>query len=184
MKFVLFVEGHTEKEVLGPFLRRWLNSRLGQRVGIKTVRFNGWYRLVGDIPRKAKMYLEAPDRGELIALITLLDLYGPDFYPHATTSVDERVRWATRHLEKKVASEKFRVFFAVHEIEAWLLSQPSIFPLQVQGTLPTRQPEDVNFQTPPAKCLNDIYLGSLNRRYRKITDGKNLFAKLDPESGL
>ncbi len=181
MRFVFFVEGHTEKEILGPFLRRWLNSRLDQRVGIKTVNFEGWHRLVEDMPRKAKMYLEASDSGELIALITLLDLYGPDFYPHSSTSVDDRVQWATKHLENKVKSDKFRVFFAVHETEAWLFSQPQLFPTEVQQALPNGKPEGINFDTPPSKCLNNIYLNKLKRKYRKVTDGKNLFTNLDPE---
>ncbi len=41
MKFVLFVEGHTEKAAVGPFLKRWLDPQLSSPVGIKTVRFEG-----------------------------------------------------------------------------------------------------------------------------------------------
>ena len=42
MKFVLFVEGHTEKAALPAFLKRWLDPQLEQRVGLKPVRFEGW----------------------------------------------------------------------------------------------------------------------------------------------
>jgi hypothetical protein len=31
MKFVLFVEGYTEKKALPEFLKRWLDPRLSQR---------------------------------------------------------------------------------------------------------------------------------------------------------
>ena len=181
MKFVIFVEGLTEKEILGPLLGGWLNKRLSQRVGIQTVNFNGWSRMVEDMPLKARMYLNAPDASKVIAVIALLDLYGPDFYPDSTTTVHDRVEWATKYLEDKVKSDRFSVFFAVHEVEAWLFSQSGLFPTEVQRALPKKQPEDINFQIPPSKCLNDIYLGKLNRRYRKITDGKNLFAKLNQE---
>ena len=46
MKFVLFVEGHTERKALPDFIRRWLDSRLAQRVGIKAVRFEGLGRVM------------------------------------------------------------------------------------------------------------------------------------------
>ncbi len=46
MKFILFVEGYTEDKVLPQFLKKWLDPRLTQPVGIKTVRFEGWQELV------------------------------------------------------------------------------------------------------------------------------------------
>ena len=39
MKFVLFVEGHTERAI-PEFLKRWLDPQLSQRAGIQTVRFS------------------------------------------------------------------------------------------------------------------------------------------------
>ena len=41
MKFVLFVEGHTEKKSIAPFLKRWLDPKLKQSVGFQVVRFDG-----------------------------------------------------------------------------------------------------------------------------------------------
>ncbi len=40
MNFALFVEGHTERAIPA-FLKRWLDPRLSQPVGIKPVRFKG-----------------------------------------------------------------------------------------------------------------------------------------------
>lgn len=40
MKFVLFVEGDTEKS-LAPFLKRWLDARLTKKIGIQIVKFYG-----------------------------------------------------------------------------------------------------------------------------------------------
>jgi len=57
MKFVLFVEGYTEEKIIAPFLKRWLDPRLQQRVGIQVVRFDGWAEMVDDLPVKAPMYL-------------------------------------------------------------------------------------------------------------------------------
>ena len=57
MKFVLFVEGYTEQKVLPDFFRRWLDPRLKRRVGLQTVRFDGWPELIRDSGTKAGMYL-------------------------------------------------------------------------------------------------------------------------------
>ena len=62
MKFVLFVEGYTERSGIPAFLKRYLDPRLSQPVGIKPVRFDGWAELVKDAPRKSRMYLNDPRR--------------------------------------------------------------------------------------------------------------------------
>lgn len=98
MKFILFVEGHTEKKALSGFLKRWIDPRLEQRVGLQVVRFKGWPELIKDSPKKAKMYLNDND---VIAVFALLDLYGPTIYPDDKQSASERYEWAKKHLEKK-----------------------------------------------------------------------------------
>jgi hypothetical protein len=57
MKFVVFAEGYTEKKALPGFLKRWLDPRLSQPVGIKIVRFDGWSDYVRGTPKKANLYL-------------------------------------------------------------------------------------------------------------------------------
>ena len=42
MRFILFVEGYTEDKALPLFLKKWLDSKLINPVGIKVVRFDGW----------------------------------------------------------------------------------------------------------------------------------------------
>jgi len=181
MKFVLFVEGQTEQRAIPAFLGRWLNDRLSQNVGIKPVRFQGWPKMVKDMPKKAAMYLDGPDKN-VIAVIGLLDLYGPEFYPTHCTSADERVVWATGDLEKKVNHERFKMFFAVHEVEAWLLSDPQVLPITVQNALPQSilDPEKVNFNEPPSKLLDRLYWQMNHRTYKKVVHGKALFARVDP----
>ncbi len=182
MKFVLFVEGYTEDKALPKFLKRWLDPRLDKAVGIKVVRFEGWSELVKDAPRKALMHLNEPDKNDIIAVIALLDLYGPTFYPQELQRADERYDWAKKDLEKKVNHPKFLQFFAVHETEAWLLADPDIFPLEVKRAFPAKvaNPETVNFDEPPAKLLERLYFLKTARRYKKVTNGKELFSRLDP----
>ena len=185
MKFVFFVEGHTEKRAIGSFLKRWLDPKLSHRVGIKVVRFEGWREMEKDMPKKAKSHLDGPDRDNIIAVLALLDLYGPTFYPADRITPKDRLVWGTDYLEKKVDNPRFRVFFAVHELEAWLLSQPEIFPRPVAEAIRkiphAHAPEDVDFDAPPAKRLCKLYLQKTSRGYKKTTHGVQLFAKLDPD---
>ena len=182
MKFVLFAEGYTEKKALPEFLKRWLDPRLSQPVGIKIVRFDGWSDYARGTPKKANMYLNSPERQDIIAVIGLLDLYGPTFYPAHTTSAKERFDWAKEDLEKKVNHPKFRQHFAVHECEAWLLSWPDGFPDKVKKALPGKcaQPEQVNFDEPPKRLLQRLYRDKDGTSYKEITHGAELFGELDP----
>jgi uncharacterized protein DUF4276 len=182
VKFVLFVEGYTEKKALPAFLKRWLDPQLPQPVGMQTVRFEGWAELRKDVRKKAHLYFNGPQRDEILAVIGLLDLYGPTFYPGHLINAEARNTWAKKEIEDEVDHPRFRQFFSVHEVEAWLLSQPELFPAEVRSALPGKiaQPESVNFQQPPGKLLEQLFKEKLKYTYKKITHGKNLFDKLDP----
>lgn len=181
MRFVLFVEGETEQEVIGPFLKRWLDPQLQRKVGIQAVRFTGWAKLLRELPASTRRYLDDIDSGEVIAVIGLMDLFGPTFtFPKDAQTVAERKTWAIREIESNVKSPHFRMFFAIHEIEAWLLSQPEIFPPAIRSNLPKTAPEAVNSRTPPSAVLGTLYRKHLNRHYDKRTDGHHLFQNLDP----
>jgi hypothetical protein len=184
MKFVLFVEGYTEKYGIPAFLKRYLDPRLSQPVGIKPVRFDGWAQLVKDSPIKARMYLGDPrQKGDILGVIALIDLHGPTIYPTNKTSAAARYDWAKAYLEKKVGLDKFHQFFAVHEVEAWLLSDPELFPLPVKRALSGRaqHPEDVNFDEPPKELLQRLYWDKTGRTYKNVTYGEELFSKLSPD---
>ncbi len=184
MRFVLFTEGHTEHKVVGPFLKRWLDPRLTQPVGVQTVRFDGWGELVREAPKRAHFHLSGPKNEGIIAVVGLLDLYGPQksgFYPRGVNTATERRRCAIKHIESEVNHPRFRMFFAVHEVEAWLLSQPEILPAAIRKELPKPKPEEVNFNEPPAALLDRLYESRLKCRYKKVTDGTNLFGQLSPE---
>ncbi len=108
--------------------------------------------------------------------------YGPTFYPAYLATPKEKYEWGKDHIEKKVGNEKFFHFFAVHETEAWLLSEPNLFPTEVKRDFPDKisKPESVNFDQPPAKLLDSLFNKTLNRNYKKVVDGKNLFSRLNP----
>jgi len=179
MKFVLFVEGATEQQVVPAFLKRWLDPRLAKPVGIKPVKFEGWAELVEDAPDHARLYLSKSD---VIAVIALLDLYGPTIYPADVRTAPERYQWGKKHLEDRVADPRFRSFFAVHETEAWLLSDPGLFQPAIRKALSAkaRMPEAVNFDEPPSYLLDRLYEREMGRSYKKTVYGRDLFSRLDP----
>lgn len=183
MRFILFVEGYTEDKALPAFLKRWLDARLMKPVGIRVVRFEGWPELVKDVAKKAKMHLNGPCKEDIIAVISLLDLYGPTFYPETSKESSQRYDCAKQYMEKLVSEQKFFQFFAVHEVEAWLLSEPEIFPQKVKNAFPKKidRPETVNFSEPPAKLLERLYSLHTHRSYKKVVHGRELFGKLNPE---
>lgn len=179
MRFLLFCEGPTESNALPAFLKKWLDVQLSQPIRITPVEFQGWGDLYRRIEKKAHLRLRDKD----LTVISLLDLYGPSFYPEDKTTASDRYEWGKRHIENKVGHDRFHQFFAVHEIEAWLLSDPKLFPREIRSSLPesASNPETVNFNEPPAKLLNRLYRIRARRSYKKRTQGKELFDRLDPE---
>jgi hypothetical protein len=181
MRFILFCEGQTER-LMSPFIKRWLDSKLTQKVRVHPVRFNGWRQMVDDVCVKADLWLNGNGSQDVIAVISLLDLYGPTIYPKNLTTSGERYDWLTKHMEGRCRQTRFRHYCAVHETEAWLLSQPSLFPHDVRPFIEKiREPEKVNNDKPPSKLLNELYLAKTGKKYKKTVNGQDLFSKLDPE---
>ena len=158
MKFILFVEGHTEDNALPEFLNRCLNEKLTTRVGVKSVRFEGWHQLVKDAAGKVHEYLNQPKGLMTLSPSLAFDLYGPTFYPPEKSTSTERYNWAKAYMEKQVGHAKFRQFFAVHETEAWLLSDPTNFPFEIEKALIDKYPppEEINFDRHPKKAIERI----------------------------
>ena len=136
--------------------------------------------MVNDSPKKARLYLGKPD---VIAVVSLLDLYKfPLPFPKDVNTVSEKFDWAKNELEHRVGFDNFYQYFAVHETEAWLLSDPMIFPPVIRARFPKsiKKPEEVNFKEPPAILLDYLYRSETKKHYKKVTYGKTLFNKLDP----
>ena len=181
MSLILLLEGHTEKDALSDFLKRWLDSELGRPVRIRTVNLKGSGNFVRELTRKVALYLD--DYPDTKGIFGLLDLYGLELpYPKGVVSSPEKIRWAKQHLEEKAASPIFRQHFAVHDVEAWFLSDPKLFEQDVRKVLPKKAaiPETVNFNTPPAELLKKLFLSATGRAYKKIVFAKTAFNKLDP----
>ncbi len=183
MKFVLFVEGHTERKCIAPFLKRWLDPRLKQPVGINLVKFSGWSDLWKETPKKALNRLTGVDSVDMVAVIALLDLYGPNLYPAHLNEADQRLAWAVHEMQSRVNHKKFRMYFAVHELEAWILADVENLPHAVAKALPGKatRPEAVNFDEPPSKLLQKLYREKTSTTYQKVVTGSRLFSRVDPE---
>jgi len=185
MKFILMVEGETEKKAVGKFLQDWLNARLTHRVSVYPDMLEGSGEYVKGVAKKANLHLSSP-KSDIIAVIGLLDLYNVALpIPSHRKTVDERVQWATDSLEKQVSHDRFRQFFAVHETEAWLLSDTAIFPPGLK--LPDyKTPESVNSHEPPGMLLSNLYKTRLKasekQGYKKVAHGIDLFRKLNADT--
>ena len=196
MKFILLLEGATEEKGVPGFINRWLNQFFAVGVGVQPDTFEGWPDLHDSAPKKAARYLTDARSPDVIAVVSLLDLYGPTFYPPDKATVSERHAWGSEYMQGRVRQHfrqkglsddlaaKYRHFFAVHETEAWFLAQPSLFPDEIRQFLEKqpKAPEAVNFQTPPGKLLEQQYLQKLKVRYPKTTKARNFFPRLDTET--
>ena len=178
MKIVLLMEGWTEKE-LPPFLKRWLDPRLPQPIGIQPVRSEGANHFLDHVTIKTRLHLTNPDTA---AVFGLLDLYGLRLdYPRHSDR-DQKIAFAREYivnLVDRADRPRFKQHFAVHETEAWFLSDPRLFPTI---TLPAScaHPEDVDFGEPPAKLLDRLFSQGKGRGYKKTIMARNLLPRLDP----
>ncbi len=182
MKFILFVEGHTEQKSLSSFIKRWLDPRLTVPAGITVIRFQGCSDYLIDIKERTHMFLSGKNSHEIIAAIGLLDLYGLEFPPKLKT-VSQKYNRTKEDIERKVDHPKFKQFFSVHELESLLFSDISIFPGEISKKMIKKslKPETINFNNPPAKVIKKLYKKQLNKIYTKTATGKALFQKLNPE---
>jgi hypothetical protein len=174
---VLFVEGKTET-YLPQFFQRWLAPpRVPARIGIKAVDLRGVANYRREIRKRALVALAESD---VIGAVGLIDFYASGLqYPAG--EVRHQYDWAQKTIQTEVDNPRFRQHFAVHETEAWLLSEPERFPAAVQEHLPKGAPESVNHRNPPSRVISNLYQSKLQRPYRKPTEGARLFAKLDPD---
>jgi hypothetical protein len=177
VKLGLYVEGQTERSI-PEFIKRWLDPQLPQPVSVPPVPFGGAQDYLTHFEDRVRLALA---NGKFDRAIGLIDFYGSGL-PYQGDTIKQQYQWAKRHLESKVNDARFIQHFAVHETEAWLLSDPSIFPTAVAGFLPkTKWPETVNSTNPPASVLKGLYFKKLKRKYNKRIEGASLFSKLDPK---
>lgn len=187
MKILLFVEGDTEFKALPKFINKIIESKLGRTIEIEPVNFKGKNNLIKEASKKAATHLGLDLANEISAIVSLLDLYEAFDFSGMTT-IDQKFTHAKSKMETAVGNPKFVQFFAVHETEAWLLSDPKIFPATIKSEITEKspKPEEVNFDLPPSKLLDKLYREKLSpkgriEKYKKTLYGTDLFSRLDPE---
>lgn len=183
MRFILIVEGDTEKRSIEGLLRKQLTEKTGQNVGISAINIKGYGNFSCDLPQRVKKYLTGPDKNEIFAVAGLMDLYKTPYARDVNRPIRERILQGTQLFEDSVKQDRFRMFFAVHEYEAWLLSDSEKFDPAIRSRIAShaRYPEDVNTDEPPSKFLKRIYSEYLHREYKKTVDGKVLMGRIDPQ---
>lgn len=182
MHFVIIVEGKTEKLAIPDFIRKWLDKGLCEKVGIKQRLFIG-RKLESGYSRQAGKIIETDNKNEIIGVIGLRDLYGMGYDLEGKSKGKERlIRDLSTRIESPVNEKRFKMFFAVHELEAWLFSDSEIFPTDIKSEITriSQPPENIDFDKPPSRRLKDIYNRKTKGQYGKTTTGRDLFSKLDP----
>jgi|HubBroStandDraft_4_1064222.scaffolds.fasta_scaffold106897_2 hypothetical protein len=184
-QIALFVEGDSERgdarrQTLSRFFHRWLDPQLlpTSRVGITAVKFQGVSNYFDDVGQKVEMFLENKRANFVFGLVDLYGIPANRINLAEFPSVAAKVLAAREYIQTLIPHRHrglFHQHFAVHEVEAWLLSDLTVWPQDARAHITKRDPEKVNFNEPPAKFLKRI-LG----RYKKKTTAMNLFPKIDP----
>jgi Domain of unknown function (DUF4276) len=180
-RIVLLCEGDTEELVVKHLIsRQWQQDGL-ESIGLHPVNLNAKLQ---DAPVKARLYLDEP---EVLSVFTLVDLYGMDRVRHqGGDSLDERVArvqaWFSDGLVHPRAGD-FLPHVCVHESEAWLLAEGVALAKRLGDSAigPDPQAELKNFQLPPQRRINDLFMRHKGERYQKIRDGRPLFAAVQFE---
>ena len=97
MKFLLFVEGQTEKRSIADFIKGWLDPRLNRPIGISVIQFKGFGEYLKEIKERVELHLSSKNEQEIIATLGLLDLYGPTIFP-AELSPSQKAVWGKDHI--------------------------------------------------------------------------------------
>jgi len=177
-RIVLLCEGDTEELAVRNFIaRQWQSDGFGS-IGLHTVNLNSKHQ---DGPTKAALYLDEP---EVLAVFTLVDLQGMNRVDHShhdslETKVTRVRDWFRARLEHSRANDFFP-HICVHETEAWVLAEGAALAnrLDDAGIGPDPGAETKNFQHPPKRRINDLFMSHKGDRYQKIRDGRPLFAAL------
>jgi hypothetical protein len=174
-RIVVLCEGHTEELAVRYFIaRQWQSDGL-ESVALKPINLRGKPQDVGE---SATRYLGEPD---VLAVFTLVDLQGNNQIVHEPQdSLEVKVQRVQDWLRAQVTHARADQFFphiCVHETEAWILAEGHALAKRLQdpGILPDPKAEVKNFQNPPSKRVNELFLKLKKTRYNKLADGTPLF---------
>lgn len=174
MRIVFLVEGDTEQKTFPPFFRRWLASRQLMHVGIRAISLDGGAKFAKEAAQRAQDLLSGRTKERIEAVFGVLDVHG-----NLSDGSDAKIQRSVEEIETLVGDPRFRMFYAKFETEAWLLSDKSIFPTDIQARIASAgAPES---RARPAKDLDSWYRTDLGSQYKKTVNGFNLFSRLDPD---
>ncbi len=178
-KIVILCEGKTEELAVRHLVaRQWKADNLAV-VGLSTINLRA---KVKDTGKSARVEL---DKKEVVAVFTLIDLYGMKQVTHppndALEQKVERVREWLRAQVEHPRADRFFPHVCVHETEAWILAEGRALAarLKDEGIKPVPTAESKNFQNPPKRRINQLFLRFLGTRYGEIADGTPLFEKME-----
>ena len=170
----MLCEGDTEELAVRYFIaRQWQSDGLGS-VALKPIDLRGKSQNVGKF---ATLYLDEPG---VLAVFTLVDLQGNNQVLHQPNhNLDAKVYRVREWLRGQVEHARANRFFphvCVHQTEAWILAEGEALAKRLdRSILPDRDAEEKNFENPPSKRLNQLFLKLKKTRYNKLADGTPLF---------
>ena len=174
-RIIVLCEGDTEELAVRHFVaRQWKSDGFGP-VGLQHHNLKGKTQNAGKI---ARLYL---DEREVLAVFTLVDLQGTIQVVHQTQDgLDAKVQRVRTWLRGQVTHSRASQFFphvCVHQIEAWILAEGRQLAERLGDSQigPDGDAELKDFQNPPSKRLNELFLRCKSRRYNKKADGTPLF---------
>ena len=168
-KIVILCEGPTERVAVECFLRpQWKRDGLAG-IGLRPID-----PLKHDWSKLASWLEYHGSRPDVIAVFTLVDLYG---YPRAHDlpgDVSEKVKAVTKDLERRVTDcsaevrEIFHPHLSVHEIEAWILAEGKALCERLGIEVnPDPNAEGLDLDDPPSNRLHRLFKKAKKGSYRK-----------------
>jgi hypothetical protein len=172
-RIAILVEGATER-ILSPVIRDFLGSRLEQMPKIDTVPCHGRIPKYDELKRRVDNLLSGRDAAD--AVIALTDVYtGTNDFLNAPDAKNKMRQWVG-------SNPRFYPHVALHDFEAWLFPYwPDIQSLAGSNrAIPSRNPESVNHNRPPAEVLKQVFLtGSHKKAYVKPRDAARILRGKD-----
>jgi uncharacterized protein DUF4276 len=141
--------------------------------------------LGGKLQNAGKFAVRYLDDRETLAVFTLIDLQGNNRILHQPQdSLEVKVQRVREWLRAQVSHDRADRFFphvCVHQTEAWFLAEGRALAARLKeaGILPDSQAESRNFENPPSRRLNELFLRFTKSRYTKISDGTPLFKAME-----
>jgi len=180
-RIVILCEGDTEVIAVKNFLGPQLDRDGLKSVGLQPINLKAKF---GDISIKT---VGSTKDARVVAVFTLIDLYGLGGPPYPkAASVAQKHSIARDWLQGQVPlldAGFFHPHFAVHDIEAWLLAEGTALSSRLQHKLkPEPKAESIDFDQPPSKRVNTLFLQHRKHAYRKKLDAPTLFKQVSFEA--